>query len=654
MPQLRVTELEFEQIKSNLKEFMRGQEEFSDYDFDGAGLNVLLDVLAYNTHYNGILAHMLANEAFLDSAIKRQSVVSIARAIGYSPNSNTGSVVYGNLTIYPSAEYVSNSLIIDKNVVFNSTTNSGSLSFCVDGSFSATRTSLLINEEAVNTAIDRFGVNQVQVLPIYRDAFVFENVKLKQGSRVTNTFVVDNNSTRGPFTIPNENVDTSTLIVRVQNSRTDLTLTTYLPYTNIIDVDGTTNVFFVNEQFDGLHSISFGDGVIGNSLEAGNLVIVEYLVSDGLSGNSLTNFSCKSSVTGPAETVQWSTTVKSAGGRGKESIDSIRFNAPLYNATKGRVVTASDYETLIKQNYGNVNSVTVWGGEKNDPPEYGKVFISAQPVAGSIITEAQKLEIINNVILPRSPVSVIPQFVDPEITYIFIDGKITYDAKKTFLTESDIENAGKNAIRDYFNTELNVLGRDFYFSKAHDYVKNTSTSIISVSIDNGLQKRVMPVYNIKTKYYLKYNAKIHPRDITSTYFLANVDGAQFKVTLSDVPREGVQPPAYSGFGDLYLTSTTGVRVSRVGTINYDTGEAEFDANISQLYGSDLSLKISAYLHDDAKDVSTEILTRTTVSATTGAVFVKPSTNTIFQLDDSVYSAVTGSRNGLDFKIVAKR
>lgn len=628
MPQLQVTELEFEQIKTNLKNFMRNQSEFSDYDFDGAGLNVLLDVLAYNTHYNGVLAHMLANESFIDSAIKRSSVVSIAKALGYTPSSNFGAVAYGNLTITPSPSYTSNYLTVDKSVLFSALSVTGSLSFCVDGSYSATKNS--------------------------DGDFVFENIKLKQGSRVFNSFVVDTQTLAGPFTIPNENVDLSTLLVRVQNSRNDLEVTTFFPYKNIIDVNSSSKVYFVDEEFDGLFNIRFGDGIIGQALEAGNLVNVEYLVSSGVSGNNLSTFTSTSNITGSAESVGFETTSPSSGGRAKESIDSIRFNAPLYNATKGRVVTAIDYETLIKQTYANVQSVSVWGGEYNNPPIYGKVFISAQPVAGAIITDAQKEEIINNVILPRSSVSVIPEFVDPDITYVFIDGKVIYNPQKTFLTAFDIQEAANTAIETYFNTELNTLGKDFYFSKAHDYIKDSSPSIISVSIDNGLQKRITPTFNFMSSYDIRFNAKLHPRDIKSTYFDIEISESTLqKVRLADVPNTSVVPPAYSGTGTIYIQNTAGTNLASVGTVNYDTGEMNLQMKMMALYGSDQTLKINAYLHDDAKDVSTEILTSTTIAQTSGAVFAKPSSNTVLSLDDSVNDVITGSVSGLSIEVVSK-
>ena len=630
MPQLRVTELEFEQIKNNLKTFMKDQSEFSDYDFDGAGLNVLLDVLAYNTHYNGILSHMLANESFLDSAIKRSSVVSIAKAIGYTPVSTTGAVAYVNISVVPSTTYTSDFLTINKNITLTATSASGSMTFCVDGSYSANR-------------VDINGTG----------TFVFENVKLRQGSRVVNSFVADSESLRGPFTIPNTDVDTSTIIVRVQNSRTDLTLTTFLPYNNIIDIDSDSKVFYLDEEFDGLYNIRFGDNVIGKQLESGNLVVVEYLVSNGPRGNSLSRFSPSSVITGGGETISVGTVVKAAGGRNKESIDSVRFNAPLFNATKGRVVTSSDYETLIKQSYGNIQSVSVWGGENNNPPIYGKVFISAQPVAEAIITEEQKTEIINNIILPRSPVSVIPEFVDPDITYIYIDAKVTFNPQKTFLTPFDIEQAASTAINTYFSTELNSLGKDFYFSKAHDYIKDSSSSILSVSIDNGLQKRVLPVLNLTTSYEIHFNAKLHPRDVTSTYINLSINGATFKGKIADVPRVGVIPPLYSGIGDLYLKSDAGTLLAEIGTVNYDTGEVNITANIVSLYGTDNRLKINAYLHDDSKDVSTEILTSTTVSTGSGAVYAKPSSNTVLSLDDSIFDPATGSSPGLSISIVSK-
>lgn len=630
MPQLRVTELEFEQIKNNLKTFMKDQSEFSDYDFDGAGLNVLLDVLAYNTHYNGILSHMLANESFLDSAIKRSSVVSIAKAIGYTPVSTTGAVAYVNITITPSTSYTSDFLTINKDTTFTASSESGSMTFAVDGSYSANR-------------VDVNGVG----------SFIFENVKLRQGTRVVNSFVADSQSLRGPFTIPNENVDTSTIIVRVQNSRTDLTLTTFLPYNNIIDVDSDSKVYYLDEEFDGLYNIRFGDNVIGKELEPGNLVVVESLVSNGPKGNALSRFAPSSVITGGGETISIGTVTKAAGGRNKESIDSVRFNAPLFNATKGRVVTSSDYETLIKQSYGNIQSVSVWGGENNNPPIYGKVFISAQPVADAIITEEQKTEIINNIILPRSPVSVIPEFVDPDISYINIDAKVTFNPQKTFLTPFDIEQAAATAINTYFNTELNSLGKDFYFSKAHDYIKDSSSSILSVSIDNGLQKRILPIFNLPTSYEIHFNAKLHPRDTSSTYVNLNINGATFKGRLTDVPRSDVVPPAYSGFGDLYLKSDSGTLLATVGTVNYDTGEMNITANIVNLYGTDERLKINAYLHDEAKDVSTEILTSTTISTGSGAVYAKPSSNTVLSLDDSIFDPVTGSSPGLSINIVSK-
>lgn len=627
MPQLRVTELEFEQIKNNLKTFMKSQSEFSDYDFDGAGLNVLLDVLSYNTHYNAVLSHMLANESFLDSAVKRSSVVSIAKAIGYQPVSVTGSLAYVNITVTPSASYVSNSLSINKNTVFNSTSIKGSVPFVVDGTFTTTKNS--------------------------SGNFVFENVKLKQGTRVTNTFLVEENSLQGPFTIPNENADTSTIVVKVQNSKTDLTLTTFSPYSNIIDVTNESNVFYINEEFDGLYSLRFGDGVIGKKLTAGNLVVVEYLVSKGADGNSLSTFSAKSSITGSGETVAASLVTKSQGGSGKESIDSVRYNAPLFNATKGRVVTSTDYETLIKQSYGNIQSVTVWGGENNNPPIYGKVFMSAQPVAGAIITESQKQDIINNIILPKSPVSVIPEFVDPQYDYIHLDCKVIYNSQKTFLTPFDIETAAKNAIETYFNTELNQLGKDFYFTKAHDYIKGVSNSVVSVSIDPSLQKRVLPEFNKANKYTLNFNTKLHPRDMSSTFFDIKIGDTTQKVSLIDVPREGVEPPSYDGIGDIHVKSTLGVKIAKIGTVNYSTGEVEITANIAKLYSTDTHLKINAYVHDDAKDISTEILTSTTESSVTGAVFAKPSSNTVLLLDDSITDPISGSKQGLIVNVISK-
>lgn len=397
MAQLDVSELDFASIKQSLQTYLQSQEEFSDYNFEGSGLSVLLDVLAYNTHYNAMLSHMIVNESFLDSAVKRSSVVSLAKAIGYTPRSRRSAEATVNLVVYPPAGYTDTILTITRDTRFQTT---------VDGQF--------------YTFFPQTGQFSILRSNQGRDLFYFPNLKIKEGRRVSNNFIVNSSNLTGPFTIPNVGVDTSTLRVRVQKSATDFGLTTFTHRDKFIDVKSTTAAYFIEEGADSLYQIRFGDGVVGKALEAGNIVIIDYLATVGAPANNARQFSVGSTLTLSGEQVVVQTVQSSVGGISRESVDSIKQNAPRYNSTKERAVTARDYQSLILAANPNVESVSVWGGEDNDPPMYGKVFLSLNPVLGSIITQSDKDKIQAEIIGPKTPIAIIPEFVDPEFTYVGI------------------------------------------------------------------------------------------------------------------------------------------------------------------------------------------------------------------------------------------
>ena len=303
-------------------------------------------------------------------------------------------------------------------------------------------------------------------------------------------------------------MDTSTLRVRVQKSTSELTLETFLESSSLLDLTSTSRVYFIEESIDGQYAIRFGDGVFGKKLEVGNIVTIDYLVSSAALPNGAKSFSIGPTLTGTNEVLTYSNVTVAVGGAEKESIDSIRKTAPLYNQTKERAVSASDYRSLILAENPNVQSVAVWGGENNDPPIYGKVFISLDPVDGQIITNETKDRITTTLISPRAPVAILPEFIDPVYTYIGLRVGVVYDPSLTSLTSGDISNATAAAINNYFNTDLNQLNKNFYYSRIHNAVKAVSPSIISVNITPTLQKRLPAEINIEANYTFSFNSRI--------------------------------------------------------------------------------------------------------------------------------------------------
>ena len=730
MAQLNVSELDFDAIKANLKTFLKSQSEFTDYNFEGSGMNVILDLLAYNTHYNGMLAHMLANENFIDTAVKRESVVSIAKALGYTPRSRRGAISKINLSITPPASYTSTTLQVDRNKTFsttiegtgytfyptesttvNATTAGGVGPYYVygtgilpaaslddkgfyypvylteaaaeaedsGGTGASTYTlkeysgiSFYIPNSNINAGKDTLGTVVNTSAGVTTDSglaygrytgqaadsttstqFNFNLLEIKEGFRVANKFVVETSNIQGPFVIPNIAVDTETLRVRVQNSASDITTITYNKVEKILDVKGDTRCFWVEEGADGLYQLKFGDGVIGKKLTTGNLVIVDYITSNAEGANFAKTFTLSGAVSQAGEIVVLNTAVVGYGGAVKEAVDEIRFNAPRFNATRDRAVTSSDYEALILASNSNIQSVSVWGGEKNDPPIYGKVFISLNPQVGSIITAADKDNIKTSIIDPKTPVAIIPEFVDPEIVYIGLDINLAYNPRLTTLSKGDVEAAVNAATVSYFNTQLNKLNKSFYNTKLHDTIKATSESIIAIGITNRLQKRAKPNFTNTHNYSIQFNQRLQPREISSTWFNITTSSVDYKVSLVDVPSATVIPPLYSGTGVINAVTSDGTIIAEVGTIDYDSGTITLPSiNIKSLYGTETLLRVNAVTQRDIRDITTQALIRTS-DTSSAAVVAKPSRNMVLSLDDSATNSIINTRAGLKITATAE-
>jgi hypothetical protein len=626
MAQLNVTELDFAAIKQNLKTFMQSQEEFQDYNFDGAGLSILLDILAYNTHYNATLAHLQSNEMFIDSAVKRNSVASIAKTLGYTPTSRKSARANIIFQVDPPTTYSGTSLTILRSTQFTAKTTNKTYTFYPKDDY----------------------VSGLVTLETGQTGFSFP-MELIEGKRVSNNFVVDQSNKSGPFIIPNINVDTTTIRVRIQESSGNATITAWSYYDDITLVDETTRAFFIEEGPAGLYEIRFGDDIIGKQLSVGNIVLVDYIVSSGAASNSIPNFSATQTFTASGETKVVYLESIATGGQEKASIDSIRYNAPKFNATKNRVVTSQDYETLIRSRFANINSIAVWGGEENNPPIYGKVFISIQPIPGSIITQADRDIIARDIIRPRSVVSIQPEFVDPIQTYIGLDVSVNYNKTLTSLTSSRIESEVRTVVQNYFTNNVNKLQKNFYYSKLLGLVIGTTQSIFSASIQVKMHKRIPIIVGIFNDYEIRFNGNLETETLVSTNFNTTITGRQYEVYITDQHNMTV-----GDIGTLVLkrVSDDVIIGSNIGTVDYTTGVVKINNIIvDSLSGEETELRIYVEPFGDAANVLTTNLTSTTESSTS-AVFPYASRNTVLTLDTSSANATANTLAGLTVTAIA--
>ena len=550
MSNLRIAELDFDQIKTNLKTYLNAQTEFTDYDFEGSGLSVLLDVLAYNTHYNAYLANMVVNEMFLDSAVKRSSAVSIAKHLGYTPVSARGAVANLDIVV-TNPTGLPTTLTMDRYTPFTTTIDGVAYTF--------------LTTEAKSAA--RVGTT-----------YTFAGVDVTEGTLLSYSYAVSSITPDAKYEIPSADVDTRTIKVSIQTSASDTTTTTYTPVTDITGLDGTSKVYFLEQNPQGKYQIFFGDGIIGKTLSVGNIITIQYMVSSGsvvnVSGTVTQTFTAGGTIGGSSNIV---TTVNSnsTGGADAESISSIKFNAPRVNATKNRAVTAVDYESLILANYTGAESVSVWGGEDNDPPYYGKVMISLKPYNGFTISDTTKESIKNNILKSKQAITVTPVFVDPTYFYVGINADISYNSLVTTLSSDQIQASVNTAITNYFSTNLQKFNKNFTYSALINLILDSNSSITSALLTLKLQRRIIPVLNTTNIFTndtaIKFRNPIKPGSVLSSYFYITVNGVQVFVKITDLP--DTTPANDTGSGTLRLVNAvTGAIVqSGIGTVDYGTG-----------------------------------------------------------------------------------
>ena len=477
---IQISNLDFDSIKNNLKTFLRGQQTFKDYDFEGSGLAVLVDLMAYNTHYNSYYLNMVANEMFMDTAALRSSVVSHAKLLNYTPHSATS----------PSATIT---------LVANQVTDA-SLTIPTFTKFAS---------EAIDGTNYTFVTKDTITRPAYDGTVKFENIEIIQGEPISLQYYVDvSNNPKQIFQITDANIDIATLTIRVQKSSTDATLTTYNLADDILLLDGSSEVYFLQEGLNGNYEIYFGDNILGKYLDDGNVVLIDYISTNGTMAAGANNFVLLDNI-GSANTVIYPISSASSGGE-KESIESIKFQAPKSYSAQNRAVSYEDYISAIQQNKLGfaIDSVSVWGGEDNDPPVYGKVFISVKPKDGNALTDNQKNRLRDEVVKPISVVTVQPTLLDPDYTFIKITTNVLYDQKRTTLTASQIESAVIESIKNFASFTLNTFNSTFSLSDLSTAIQSASSSIISNDSVIKIQKKFYPTIGVSKQYSLNYGISL--------------------------------------------------------------------------------------------------------------------------------------------------
>jgi hypothetical protein len=478
---IQLAGLDFNDIKNNFITYLSGQDTFKDYNFEGSGMQVLLDVLAYNTQYNAFYLNMVANEMFLDTAVQRSSVVSHAKTLNYTPKSAASPTATINLIL---TNVTANSLTLPAYTTFLS--------------------------ESVNGINYKFATTTSQTISVDNGTATFNNVQIKQGIPTSYAYTV--NSTSNPsyvFQIPDNNIDTSTLVVTVRQSSSNSYYEVYNNATDYLTLDNNSLVYFVNEALNGNYEISFGDGILGKKLSDGNIVVLSYLVTQGTAAAGANNFVLTSNVFGGSSAFITGLTPATQGGE-KESIDSIKYQAPKSYAAQGRAVTKEDYITVIQQNKlgYDFDAVNVWGGEQNDPPVYGQVFIALKPKNSYTLTTIQKNQLIKNVIKPISVMTVEPIIVDTDYTYLKLNINVVCDSKKTTLDSGNISALVKSAVTTFTTNTLNTFNSTFSVSDLSAAISSANPSIIANEISVQLQKKIYPTFKAPNTYKLYYGAPI--------------------------------------------------------------------------------------------------------------------------------------------------
>ena len=551
--ELRITEIEFDLIKQNLKNFLRSQSEFTSYNFEGSALNILLDVLAYNTYYQAFYNNMTVNEMFLDSATKRSSIVSIAKHFAYRPKTVKSARVVVEITGSPAA--LGGSVAKGNRIL--STNNGSSYSF------------ILLQDVATSASEFDSSGNITEVST--------GSVEFVEGSVRRYSFVVDGSLENQKYAIPYKNVDASTLKVTVQTSSRSSEIFNYTEATNITILKEDSKIYFLEENSDGNLELTFGDGVLGKRLSDGNLIRIEIIESSGPEANGVGLANSTSSFSTPSlPNALIRVAIPSNGASEAETKESIRFNTTRNFVTQERAVTKEDYRNIILKDFSIIEDVICWGGEDNDPPAYGKVFVSLKPKTGAILSNNEKSKILTTMSTTRNVVGVLVEFVDPEILYLNLTVNLKIDPINLSPGLSQLISDVTQEIYDFTDSVLNQFDKDFYATDLSTKIQSTNENIISNDIGVSMEKRFIPTFDNKPhNYEINFNnALYHPEDGYKSIISSNIFGYLDTTINNPVDRDcQLEDDGYGNIILYHLLDNNEVILnSKIGTVDYVTGK----------------------------------------------------------------------------------
>ena len=551
---LSLVSLDFDSLKNNLKSYLKSQSIFKDYDFEGSNMNVLLDVLSYNSYLNAFYLNMASSEGFMDSAQMLSSVISHAKELNYTPRSTRSAKSFINLSINVTS---GNPKLIEvpKGTQFSGTNANGGFVYTT---------------------------GETHILTSTSSTFSINNLEIYEGTFINETFVIDSSIPNQKFILSNQNVDTTSIAVTVAEND-GLNVYDYNQATNLYGLGNTSKVYFVQATLNGFYEIVFGDGVFGNMPQNNATILVTYRVSKGAAGNGIKSFTIDKNL-GTYNGVQALTTVStvtpSFDGDDFESIESIRFRAPKHYQTQDRAITTTDYVNMIYENFPEIKAVNVYGGELlYGSVDYGKVFISPASQSGSKITAALKTDIVSY-ISNKNSIAITPVIIDPEILYVVPSIKVTVDFHKTVYTPADITSLIATSTSTYNSQYLQNFNTAFRYSKFTSYLNNADESIESIQLYNLLKKISNTNLNLNQAISVRFNNPIEPGTLISSQFLLN-DGNVYSFTdynpsndtfkrtgsLSSYTLDNTKKVVYMK----QITTTNVQNYSEVGTIDYDMG-----------------------------------------------------------------------------------
>ena len=480
---LNITDLDFVDIKDNLKNYLKQQTVFNDYDFDGSGLNVLLDVLAYNTHYNAMAAHLALNEAFLDSAQIRGNAVSRARMLGYVPSSELSARATVNIVVDVSEEAgtIPSSLTMPRGTKLSTTVGGVTYRYVTLDSATTTKVG---------------------------DTFTFSNVAIAEGTYNSIKYRIDNDIEIQKHQIPHKDVDTTSLRVGEQANEESSSYDLYTKFETLLQVDGTSKVYHLQENSNGYYEIYFGDSVIGKKPSYNNIVTLDYVYTHGKDANGASTFSMVDNIGGYSE-IAVTTVLNSSGGADQETLESIRYNAPLSYTSQNRAVTAQDYRSIINRNFTNISSINTWGGEDQAVPDYGRIYICVKPNTADALTAAEKISITGTILKGKNVVSITPTIVDPNYSYLELDVFFKFNSNLTDRTSADLVSLVKDTIDDYSLNNLNKFDGLFRHSALLRSIDSSDPAILSSTVRPFLFQNYTPTANILNNKTLTYPGAIY-------------------------------------------------------------------------------------------------------------------------------------------------